>query len=168
MNRKLRLFLPSFLVLFLADCTTKELIEEALPVPHVPHEVLGETVRLTLAYNPGAALGIGLGPWSRPALILIATAVLTMLGVMLVRAAPTARLQVMALGLVMGGAVGNLRDRLTSSRGVVDFIDVGIGDARFYTFNVADAGIFLGALLLAWAFWREDAEREARLKGAPE
>jgi signal peptidase II len=164
MSPKLRLFLPCFLVLFLADCTSKQLVEEALGVPHVPHEVLGETVRLTLAYNPGAALGIWLGPWSRPGLILIGAGVLTLLTTMLVRAAPTARLQVVALGLVMGGAMGNLRDRLTSPLGVVDFIDVGIGTSRFYTFNVADAGIFLGALLLAWALWREDAEREAALE----
>lgn len=163
MNRKLRLFLPCFLVLFLADCTTKELVEEALAVPHVPHELLGETVRLTLAYNRGAALGIGLGPWSRPALILIGVGILTLLGGMLYRAAPTARLQVVALGLVMGGAVGNLRDRLLSPLGVVDFIDVGIGTARFYLFNVADAGVVLGAMLLAWTLWREDSEREAAL-----
>lgn len=163
MNRKLRLFLPCFLVLFLADCTTKELVEEALAVPHVPHELLGETVRLTLAYNPGAALGIWLGPWSRPALILIGIGILTVLAGMLHRAAPTARLQVVALGLVMGGAVGNLRDRLLSPLGVVDFIDVGIGDARFYLFNVADAGVFLGAMLLAWTLWQEDARRDAAL-----
>lgn len=43
------------------------------------------------------------------------------------------------LALVAGGAMGNLIDRLRSPRGVVDFIDVGIGDARFWTFNVADA-----------------------------
>ncbi len=58
------------------------------------------------------------------------------------------------LALLIGGATGNLLDRMTSSRGVVDFIDVGLGGWRFYTFDVADAGITVGAALLAWAFWR--------------
>jgi len=39
---------------------------------------------------------------------------------------------------------------------VVDFIDVGIGDVRFWTFNVADSAVTVGALLLAWVLWRED------------
>ena len=55
------------------------------------------------------------------------------------RTAPDARLRAAALALVAGGAMGNLIDRLRSPRGVVDFINVGIGDARFWTFNVADA-----------------------------
>jgi signal peptidase II len=61
------------------------------------------------------------------------------------------------LACVVGGAVGNLLDRLLSSRGVVDFIDVGVNGARFYIFNLADAFISVGAVLLAFALWREDA-----------
>jgi signal peptidase II len=57
------------------------------------------------------------------------------------RTAPEARLRAAALALVAGGAMGNLLDRLRSPLGVVDFIDVGIGDARFWTFNVADVGV---------------------------
>lgn len=60
-----------------------------------------------------------------------------------------------------GGAAGNLLNRLRSPQGVVDFIDIGVGATRFYTFNVADIGVCAGAILLAWAFWREDREREA-------
>ena len=54
------------------------------------------------------------------------------------------------------GAVGNLIDRIRSSQGVVDFIDVGIGDARWPTFNVADMAVSIGAFLLAWVLWGED------------
>lgn len=61
-----------------------------------------------------------------------------------------------ALALVTGGAMGNLLDRLRSARGIIDFIDVGIGDARFWTFNVADVGVSIGAVLLAMVLWRED------------
>ena len=57
-----------------------------------------------------------------------------------------------------GGALGNLLDRIRSPRGVVDFIDLGIGDARFYTFNVADVGVTLGAILLAVVLWRDQEQ----------
>jgi signal peptidase II len=54
----------------------------------------------------------------------------------------------------MAGAAGNLLDRLRSARGVIDFIDVGIGSLRFWTFNIADACLTTGAVLLALALWR--------------
>ncbi len=47
-------------------------------------------------------------------------------------------------------------DRLRSSRGVVDFIDIGIGSHRFYIFNVADMGVSVGAVMLAYLLWRAD------------
>ena len=58
-----------------------------------------------------------------------------------------------ALALVCGGAVGNLIDRIRSRIGVVDFIDIGFGDWRWPTFNVADMAVSIGAFLLAWALW---------------
>jgi signal peptidase II len=66
---------------------------------------------------------------------------------------------VVALALVTGGAVGNLLDRLRSPRGVVDFIDIGVGDIRFWTFNVADVGVSIGAVLLAVVLLQQEAER---------
>jgi signal peptidase II len=68
---------------------------------------------------------------------------------------------VTAVALVAGGALGNLLDRVLSPQGVVDFIDVGIGNARFWTFNVADVGISTGAILLAVALWRRAQEPES-------
>jgi signal peptidase II len=62
----------------------------------------------------------------------------------------------MALGLVCGGAVGNLIDRVRSPAGVVDFVDVGVGDLRWPTFNVADMAVSVGAFLLAWVLWGEE------------
>jgi signal peptidase II len=66
----------------------------------------------------------------------------------------------LAISLVCAGAVGNLIDRIRSSQGVVDFIDVGIGDARWPTFNVADMAVSIGAFLLAWVLWGEDNASE--------
>src|SRR5258705_7599062 len=62
-------------------------------------------------------------------------------------------LRTIALGLVCGGAVGNLIDRVRSAAGVVDFIDVGVGDLRWPTFNVADMAVGIGAFLLPWGLW---------------
>ena len=65
------------------------------------------------------------------------------------------------LGLLLGGALGNLIDRLRLGY-VVDFVDAGIGDLRWYTFNVADAGIsFALLLLLAASIWPAIARRVA-------
>lgn len=69
-------------------------------------------------------------------------------------------IRALALGLVMGGAVGNLVNRIWSTRGVVDFLDVGIGSHRWPTFNVADIGVSVGAGLLAWVLWKEDVESQ--------
>lgn len=70
--------------------------------------------------------------------------------------------RVLALGLVMGGAVGNLINRLWSASGVIDFLDIGIGVHRWPTFNLADIGVSVGAVLLAWSLWREDTQVETR------
>ena len=60
-----------------------------------------------------------------------------------------------ALALLSAGALGNLIDRLRHAKGVVDFIDVGTAEWRFWTFNVADMGVSIGAVLLAYLLWRE-------------
>jgi signal peptidase II len=58
------------------------------------------------------------------------------------------------VGLLAGGAIGNLIDRLAFGY-VLDFIDIGVGSVRFWTFNIADAGISLGiVILLVDTLWR--------------
>jgi signal peptidase II len=63
-----------------------------------------------------------------------------------------------ALALVAGGALGNLLDRLRSARGVVDFIDIGVGSYRLWTFNIADLGVTAGGVLLAVLLLRRSNE----------
>ena len=61
-----------------------------------------------------------------------------------------------------GGATGNLIDRIHSAPGVIDFIDIGVGQQyRWPTFNVADMAVSVGAFLLAWVLWGEDTEQAA-------
>jgi signal peptidase II len=118
-------------------------------------------VRLTLVHNPGTAFGFDLRPylgdWARPVLIATMIAILLVLLRMYWTTDPRARLIAAALGLTAGGAFGNLLDRFRYPHGVVDFIDVGIGVHRFWIFNVADAGITVGALLLAVLVLRQEA-----------
>jgi len=151
---KARLFWPLAIVLLLADCTTKELAVERLSPASVPHEILGDWLRLTLAYNQGAAMGLTLGPWSRLGFAVLAIAALVVLVKLYRQTAPTAAVRTAALALLIAGAAGNLLDRIRSPHGVIDFIDVGIGPLRFWTFNLADTWITLGALLLATGLWR--------------
>jgi signal peptidase II len=74
---------------------------------------------------------------------------------------------VLAIALVCAGALGNLVDRVRHDLGVVDFIDVGVGAARWPTFNVADIAVSCGAMLLAWVLWQEDRVEHAARAARP-
>ena len=152
--KKARLFWPLLLALLVTDCGTKRIAEESLQL-HRPMEVMGEVLRFTLAYNQGAAFGINVGPWSRVVFTVLTVVALIALFLMYRTTPSSHRIQVTALALITGGALGNLYDRIRGAAGVVDFIDVGVGGARFWTFNVADAGITVGAILLAVSLWAE-------------
>ena len=158
MKSKAAVFWPLVSLLVLADCTTKQVAAERLEPEHVPHEVLGDVVRFTLAYNPGASFSVSLGEHSRWILAALAFGVLGVLMVQYLRAAAHDRMLALALGFVVAGACGNLLDRLRRPRGVVDFIDIGFGDVRFWTFNLADVAVFCGAVLLAHLLIRRDRD----------
>lgn len=160
--RKPLVFWPLAVVLLLADCTTKRVAAERLELEHVPHDVIGDLLRFTLAYNPGAAFSMSVGEHSRWVFSGLAIVVLLVLLQQYRRAAPHDSATAGALGLIAAGASGNLLDRLRSPRGVVDFIDIGIGDARFYTFNLADVAVFTGAALLALVLVRRERGIVAR------
>jgi signal peptidase II len=118
-------------------------------------DLLGDWLRLTYLLNPGAAFGLNVGDWSRT---VFATLAIVAVGVilMIVRETPPAeRLRLSALALILGGALGNLVDRLRSHGAVVDFLDVGFGAVRWPVFNIADVGVTTGALLLVALLWGE-------------
>ena len=154
MTSKAKWFWPLAIVLLLADCATKRAVENSLELG-VPTPVVGETVRFTLSYNTNAAMGFQVGGDKRRLVLSVMTvAALIVLGVLYHRTRPADRLRVIGVALVAGGALGNLIDRVRSSAGVVDFIDVGVSNVRFWTFNVADMGITIGAILLMLALGR--------------
>lgn len=142
-----------------ADQITKHLAVTRL-TPHLPRDVVGSVVRFTLTFNPGAAFGMHLGRaswWAFPVLTLLILGFL----IRLYRSLPlTERGLRLAIAAVMGGALGNLIDRFHSPAGVVDFIDVGIGDVRFWTFNVADSAVSVGAVLLVLLLWRFESRMQ--------
>ena len=152
MAHRARVFWPLLSVWVALDFITKRMAESRL-TPHVPTDFLGDWVRFTLNYNTGAAMNISLGGASRVAFTLIALVLIAVIFGMYRRTPANETLQPLALALISGGAIGNLIDRLRSVRGVVDFIDVGIGDSRFWTFNVADSGVTCGAILLIFVLW---------------
>lgn len=104
---------------------------------------------ITLHYNPGAAFSFlsNAGGWQRWFFTVISLLVSGYLLVWLLKLPRAQTMLSMALSLVLGGAVGNLIDRLRLGH-VIDFISVHWGNAYFPTFNIADAAITIGAILL--------------------
>lgn len=116
-------------------------------------------LRLTFILNEGAAFGLSLGTHSRAVFLifsLLATAFL--LGLYLLTPLQ-GRSRRWALALIIGGAIGNLIDRIRLGQ-VVDFVDVGIGTLRWPVFNVADAAVTVGAVLLGLSLLRSSSRLE--------
>ena len=141
------------------DLLTKTVIEHRLDGPGHSIPVFGDWLHLRLVYNPGAAFGLHLGEHSRWIFLVIAIAAVILLTGLAWKGRTADRLRLLSLGLVAGGAAGNLIDRIRSPLGVIDFLDLGIGGYRWPTFNVADIGVTLGAIALAVSFWLEDSRR---------
>jgi signal peptidase II len=161
-----RLFWPIFVSVGALDFFTKTM---AMKLDYqIPRDLYGEWIRLTLVYNPGAAFGLNVGPHSRWIFMVLTMVALIILGRLFAATRPGDLIRTVSLALVCGGAVGNLIDRINLSRqGVVDFIDIGFGDSRWPTFNVADMAVSIGAFLLAWVLWGEDTESESVPVPAP-
>jgi signal peptidase II len=155
------LFWGTAATIVVIDFITKVLAVRHLSPPHVPHPVIGEVVRLTLAYNKGAAFSMSVGPYSRYIFGAFALVALVVLWNLYRRSHPSERLLSFALGLAWGGAAGNLIDRIRSEEGVVDFVDIGVEAWRFWTFNVADSAVTVGAVILAWLLAREERRAHA-------
>jgi signal peptidase II len=165
-NGNVRIFWGSAAGVIVLDVISKWLVETYIVVPHVPHRVIGDVVRITLAYNTGAAFSMSLGPYSRYIFGAFAVIALVILWWMLRESKPGDRLKPLALGLAWGGAAGNLIDRIRHSHGVVDFIDIGVGDVRFWTFNVADSAVTVGAILLGSVLLQEDRQQQRERRKA--
>ena len=125
------------------DQWTKHLATAAL-AGRPPVSLIGDFVKLTYALNSGVAFSLGAGTRFPFWLFSIAAALVIL---WLFARGRVVRLgQRIALALILGGALGNLVDRVTSGL-VVDFIEVGIGRYRWPVFNVADSAVTIGVVL---------------------
>ncbi|WP_409359754.1 signal peptidase II [Lonsdalea britannica] len=119
------------------------------------HFQLGESLplipffNLTYAHNPGAAFSFlaDKDGWQRWFFAVIALAITAALLVLMYRSSASQKLNNMAYAMIIGGAVGNLTDRIVHGY-VIDFVDFYINDWHYPIFNIADAGICIGALLI--------------------
>jgi signal peptidase II len=137
-------------VVIVLDQVVKAVVTSNLE-PYVPHAVIPGLLNWTLAFNTGAAFSFlnGQGGWQRwlfSALALVVSAVLTR---WLATISRSDWRNALPLALVIGGALGNLIDRVRFGQ-VTDFIDVYYGTWSFPAFNIADSAITVGAVLLVW------------------
>ena len=140
---------------FALDRISKMALPELLS-DGTPRQILGSTMQLIRSENRGGLFGLFQG--SAPILALLSLGVVALLLLMHEREG-SRRPSVLtaATGLLIGGALGNLLDRITMGY-VLDFIDLGVGSLRFWTFNVADMGISLGILLILVSALRPKAD----------
>lgn len=130
-----------------ADQLTKAWVRQSLAAGDV---VVTPFFNLVLAHNPGAAFSFlaGESGWQRWVFAALAVIASVWIAVLL-RKCPSQKLFCLALALILGGAVGNLIDRVATGL-VTDFLDFHLGVHHWPAFNVADSGICVGAALLIW------------------
>jgi signal peptidase II len=144
--RQLAPWLAVAAVIVAADQATKALVQASLaPGERIPVVPFAD---LVLVFNTGAAFSFlaGAGGWQRTFFIAVAVAAIALIGWLLLRH-PGERLFCAGLALVLGGAIGNLWDRIQLGH-VVDFVLLHAGGWHFPAFNVADSAITVGAALL--------------------
>jgi signal peptidase II len=153
-----RLIYAAIAVLILAaDQLTKKMVQASIP-PHAVIPVVPHFFNLTHTQNSGAAFGLFSGsssPWKTTLLILVSGALLvTVIGIVW-----RSRMQweaAVGLSLILGGASSNLLDRISRGQ-VVDFLDFYFRSYHWFTFNLADSAIVVGAaFLILKMVWAEE------------
>lgn len=154
-----RTFLLLSLAVLVADQWTKWWVEANLQL-HRPMEIIPGVLNFTHVENRGVAFGLfsNLNPSVGPILLIVlGLAALAIVAVYYTRIDPSQTLVLAALALVLGGAVGNLTDRILSGS-VTDFIDAYYRGYHWHTFNIADSAITIGVLLILFDSFRPQKE----------
>jgi len=154
-----RLFVALAIAIFTLDQITKAAATAWL-APRNEVTIIPGFLDLAYVRNTGAVFGIFrslVDPWRSMILTLVPLLALALVIAMALRTPPT-RLRVQgALGLILGGALGNLLDRLRLGS-VVDFIEVYVGRYHWPNFNAADSAICVGVGLLVLDMWRSKGD----------
>jgi signal peptidase II len=148
-RHSVRPLLAVALPIVIADQVTKALVRAAVPL-HESRTVIEDLVDLTHVRNTGAAFGLLNDldfPYKPVVMVLIALGALVAIGAYAVHLGTKERYARAGLALILGGAVGNLIDRIQHGY-VLDFVDVYYRGVHFWAFNVADAAITVGAALV--------------------
>ncbi len=132
------------IVVVLLDQVSKILTTHYMDL-HDSKEVLGDFLRYTYIKNPGMAFGIQIGNKTLFTIFSIIASIIIF--IYLLRTRGDKKYVKLSLSLILGGAIGNLTDRILYGS-VVDFIDVGIGTLRWPVFNVADSAVTIGMFIL--------------------
>ncbi len=141
--------LPLFTIFFFAiDQVSKFLVRSYLK-EFEEVKVIGDFVRFRLIYNYYGVFGFSFGEGIIFRYLLPFAAIIFVFFM-----AVKAKSQFFVYGLLLGGALGNIFDRIFFGR-VTDFIDIGIGRWRWYTFNLADAFLVIGIILVSFLRRRE-------------
>ena len=154
-------FLLPVLVVLTLDQLTKQIFWGA----GNNYQVIGDWVRITLVKNSGAAFGIFQGG----RVFLVGMSIVAVLFMIFVaqRVDENDRWRSILLGTILGGALGNLVDRLYPGQ-VIDFIDMGIGVHRWPVYNVADSAVTVGGILLILSFSRSRDKEPEPEESAPD
>lgn len=129
-----------------------------------PTEVIGDLLRIAKTYNDGAIFGL----LEAAAPVLAVVTLFVVAGIVWYewrQAAQMGPLVTIGLALLLGGALGNLIDRFRFGH-VIDFVDMGIGSSRWFAFNVSDAAVFIGIIVLFAAALLGDRAIPGRHAGA--
>ena len=119
--------------------------------------ILGNFLRFTYTRNPNVVFGINMGGRTISlTLTLIAFAIVIYLFII-----SKDNLFSLSLSFIIGGALGNLWDRFTY-REVIDFIDMGIGRYRWFTYNIADSFVVIGIILALIFYFRETGRKKVK------
>src|SRR5215469_3874390 len=148
-----------------ADQVTKHAVEKYTTADYF-HVVIPGFLNLIHTHNPGVAFSMfanAHSPAVRFLLVLFSVGVIVFLFWLLADERAGGRVGQIGMALIIGGAVGNVVDRLTR-RGVTDFIDLHVGNHHWPTFNVADSAIVVGAALVLMELFR-DWGRPTKQKG---
>ncbi len=144
-----RLYFLAALIVLLLDRLTKWLVSDRIQL-HESIPVIPGFFRLTHVQNRGAAFGLfadSPSEWKVAILVAFSLIALIVVSALLWRNSHALSMTGTALALILGGAVGNLWDRVLAGH-VVDFLDFYVGTYHWPAFNVADSAIVIGALLL--------------------
>jgi signal peptidase II len=162
-SRRVVLVAVVAVVVFALDRITKIVVESSVPLGSSV-DVVGQWVRISHVTNSGAAFG--LLPERTTLLSILSVVAVLAIVFYYRRLAADSRLIAATLGMQLGGAFGNLVDRIGQGY-VVDFVDVGIpGGVRFWAFNVADSSIVVGIIAVTVLLWWQERRQPRDLQHA--